>query len=391
MSMDLAALRKALQDQNQTLSVLTPRLSTIRDIYTEAYGQREQTYQATIGELVDRLVDAWQAMGADLFEPVQTRRIEEVDLIETRRRVLRDRLLPELQAQIDSLVKRSQTDRTRRHRTSVIEDDREEELKALVQRFEAELDQLNAEIQAQARRLGVIRHFGKLRRLTGRRSEVLKELARLQAEIRDVRSDWRTSEMQMGAQENTQQQEVQAALQKRSRWQAELDYLDDAAQREQLARQRAVRYVLDELREPVTSPLPDLESSVNDLAALNVARDQYQEALKKVSHLLGLLQGIGQGVTKFIESLEKLMQQQKQYSAYLKPLRISVPASIGRFFQQFTTLYQAVQNPAAFRDRPVIFSKLAAEFIASAGDDAIKATFESLGAALNQATTQQWG
>jgi DNA repair exonuclease SbcCD ATPase subunit len=256
--------------------------------------------------------------------------------------------------------------------------------------LEAELEALNGAIKEQGRFLGVLLHFGSLLKLSKRRREVLRALKETQEQLRDTRQRWQKARTAFEEEQAQLREELQAALLHRSQLQTELDYLDDDEQRALLAHQRAVRHVLDALREPVALPDPALQERVNELVVLNVERERYLAGLEKAAHVLGLLSGIAKGVRAFQESVQKLIQQEQQYSQYLRPLQVTVPDAVQAFFAHFRRLDERVSNAERFREEPKAFTAHARAFIESAGDRQIQRVFEALGGALNQATETQW-
>ncbi len=258
-------------------------------------------------------------------------------------------------------------------------------MRAEIEAGEADLAALNAEIKRQSRFLGVILHFGALRKLSKQRKAVLQQLKEKQEALGAVRREWQERRERFETEQAELQELIQLALRERSELQAELDYLDDDEQRELLARQRAARHVLDTLREPVRSPLPELQEEVNALVALNIERDHYREGLMKAAHLLGLFAGIAKGVQAFRASAQKLVKQQQQYRQYLRPLKVTVPSVATSFFAHLGPLPQALHT-----DDPVAFATQAEAFIGAANDRQIQEVFEALGEALNHATSTQW-
>ncbi|MGC9399057.1 MAG: hypothetical protein ACP5HM_07965 [Anaerolineae bacterium] len=376
-----ALLSGSLDDIRQATRVVTQA----KDTFTEAYGERERRYQQRIGPLVDEVVAAWEEAGTALHSSIAARLEKERRTLEARRQELRAEVLPQIQEDVDGFITESQTGRARYQEHSRRLKAQEAQLLSEIEAGEAELDALNTEIEKQGCLLGMIRHLGTLRKLSRRRKALLQTLKEKQEALGTLRREWKERRTQFEAEQASLQTRIQEGLQKRAELRAELDYLDDEAQRELLARQRAARHVLNALREPIVSPPSELQEKVNALIALNIERDHYREGLMKAAHLAGLFAGIGKGVQAFQTSVQKLYQQQQRYRQYLHPLKIKVPEAAAAFLGQFRQLPQALHTAD-----PVTFATRAEAVIADAEETQIQETFESLGEALNQATRTQW-
>ncbi len=387
---DLRGLSVLLQRYMAEIRKTAKSVADVQNLFTEAYGERERRYQETIGALVDAIVAAGAGVGDELHAPIRARLVEERELLAARRRELREALLPRAQEDADGFLALSQEARAAHQATNRRLREQEVELQAEIERLEAELEALNAAIKEQGRFLGVLLHFGSLLKLSKRRREVLQALTETQAQLRDTRQRWQQARTTFEEEQAQLREELQAALLQRSQLQTELDYLDDDEQRALLAHQRAVRHVLDALREPVELADPALEERVNALAVLNAERERYLAGLQKAAHVLGLLSGIAKGVRAFQESVQKLIQQQQQYSQHLRPLQVTVPDAVQDFFAHFRRLDERISKAARFREEPEAFTAHARAFIESAGDRQIQQVFETLGGALNQAAETQW-
>ena len=387
----------SLQDLDQTLSArvgdlraVAPVFQALKTRYTEVYGEHELRYQLAIGPAVDRLIEADADAGPALHGNVLAWLPLEEESAEARHKELRDKILPALEADIAALVQRSQTSRRRHHLANTQAAQREQSLQASIAAGEAELARLNAEVKAKSRWLGVFWRFFAVNKLVRARNKTFKEVGHLHHQLEQLRRDWQDARQKESAAQASYQEETQARLLEQARLQAEFDYLDDAERRAALAHQRAARHVIDELREPVACPLPDLEKALAELAELNVIRDRYQEGINKAAHLEGLANGLLQGVEAFGGGIQKMIRQQKQYSAYLKPLRITAPQASLDFFSTLAALRKTFASTRGFAEDPVLFAQRAQGFIAALSDDTIRIAFESLGAALTSATETQW-
>jgi hypothetical protein len=105
---------------------------------------------------------------------------------------------------------------------------------------------------------------------------------------------------------------------------------------------------------------------------------------------LALLDGLTEGLGRFAESVQGLLEEQRMHSAHLPKLSVAVPDGVLAFHARWDELRQEVQDDARLTQHPV-------EFVAAVGptierdlsEEQIKGMFERLGAALNRAT-QSW-
>lgn len=386
----LKDLDTTLTERIADISAALPVFQALKARYTEVYGEHELRYQNAIGPAVDWLMEADVAAGPELHTQILSLLPHEETETDARYAELRDVVLPALEAELAALLKRSQTSRQRHHTANLQVAERESALQADIAAGEAELAQLNAAIKAKARWLGAFWRFFTVNKLVRQRNKAFKAVTALHQQLEQVRRDWQVARQQEIAAQEGYRQQVQAKLLEQAQRQAEFDYLDDEERRALLAQQRTVRAVIDELRGPVACPLPDLREALAALAALNVQRDRYQEGLTKAAHMEGLLNGMTQGLDGFRGGVRKMIQQEKQYSAYLKPLRITIPQASLDFFKTLAAARKNFATTRGFAEDPVLFAQKAQGFIAALSDDTIRVAFESLGAALTQATEQQW-
>jgi hypothetical protein len=173
--------------------------------------------------------------------------------------------------------------------------------------------------------------------------------------------------------------------------QGELGYLNSEANREQLALKRAARHVLDGLREPIQCPVETIKTDVDTLIAMNLQTDTYQEGLGAVSGVLSLLMGIAEGMKRFDTSVDGLIRQQHMHSSYLSPLDVQIPDAVTTFQAQLSDLRQKVHDEGRMCESPAEFLALMEPVMEQdLSEDRVTGMFESLGEALNAATSR-WG
>ena len=265
--------------------------------------------------------------------------------------------------------------------------DREEQLKAEVVRYQDEYAQAFEEMEAlDDSPLGWLVHAGKIGRFKKVQRTAKKNQSQAMVKLRVVRQDWLEKVEAAG--------EVQSEL--RERWQGlgvtvseargRVDHL--CANLESLAEQAAVRRVLEELDSPydVTG---ELGEKLEDLAQRNAVRVSYQEGLGAAAEALGYLKGIGKGLGRFRSSVGDVIREQRRYK--LAKVAIMLPQSVATMNQTWKQFHDRISDDREMADKPVAFAELVQQyFTRRLTDETIKSFFEQMGSALNQAT-RKWG
>jgi hypothetical protein len=213
----------------------------------------------------------------------------------------------------------------------------------------------------------------------------------IRSQLRDVREEWQETRQVADDEEDKLQARWQELMREISQMQGELDYLDEASNREELALKRAVRHVIDELKEPILCPAADIKAELDGMVTLNIQTDDAQEGLGAASGLIALLDGIIEGMNRFAQSVAGLVEEQRMHSAYLKRLDVNVPDDVEAFHAQWEGLAQKVRDDGRLCENPAEFLDVVLpEFEGKISEDAVKGAFESLGQSLSAATSQ-WG
>jgi hypothetical protein len=235
-------------------------------------------------------------------------------------------------------------------------DAREETLKAEKARLQSELEELNEEIRQKSRGLGVALHFLTITKADRRRHHVLGQLEAVNDSLHQVRLEWQQERDKVEEDQQRYQNRWQLESVAVARLQSELDQLDDQGSREQLALQRAVRHVLDAIKEPSPGPVAELNAELQEMVDLNIQTDAYHEGLASVGGLIGLLKGIDSGMAAIRKSIEGLYDEQKMHSAYLKALSFDLPRPVAAFHQQWPALSKQFADEEKIGQHPAEFS-----------------------------------
>ncbi len=391
MDASLAQLSQYIEDNVRQIDGVRKEMEEIQTGFNSKYVEWKANHDAALERLAETVLGRMGEVGPDLKGRIEERVGEEQRIIAERCQELRDTLIPQTQSEADTALKEGQSITEMMREENPRLNEKEETLKAKRVKFEGELTGLNEQIRKLSGCLGVMFNFFKINKLDKERQQVIGQLKQVHEDLKEVREEWQEVRREMGTEDDALQARWQELTRTIAQLQGELDYLDEESNRENLALKRAVRTVIDNLKEPIPCPVADVKSDLDEMVTLNVQTDDYQEGLGAVSSLMSLLVGIGEGMKRFKASVESLIQEQRMHSAYLSALDVYVPDAVTAFHAQWDGLAQKVrddgrlcENPAEFlvAIRPVMEESLS--------EERIKGMFESLGEALS-AATGRWG
>jgi predicted nucleic acid-binding Zn-ribbon protein len=355
--------------------------------FNSAYVEWKAEHDATLERLVEAVTGRLDEVGPDLRTRVEARIPEEERIVAERRQELRERLVPETQTEADTTLQQGQELTTKLRQMNPQLDQREEELKAQKVALEQELNDLNEQIRRLSGCLGVVFNFFKIGKLDRQRQQVIGQLKGIQQQLKRVREEWQEFRQQIQAEQDALQAQWQEQTLRLAQLQGELEYLDAEANRELLATKRAIRYVIDNLKEAIPCPAGDVKRELDDMVELNVQTDDYQEGLGSVGSLLSLLDGIVEGLNRFDQSVHGLIEEQRMHSAYLSDLDIFISDEVQAFHAQWQDLAQKVRDDGHLCNNPTEFLAIVRPVMENDLSEAnIKAMFDDLGEALDAAT-----
>jgi hypothetical protein len=391
MDASLNKLNGYILGKMRQIDAVRKEMEEIQTGFNSKYVEWKADHDAALERLVETMIDRLDEIGPDLKGCIDEKVGEEQRIITERRQELRDTLIPQTRFAADTALKEGQSIVEMMREENPRLNEREEKLKAAQVQFEGELTGLNEQIRKLSGCLGVVFNFLKINKLDRERQRAIGRLYEIRTQLRDVRQEWREVQQSMDAEEDTLQMRWQELTRKVAQLQGELDYLDDEFNRENLALRRATRHVIDELKEPVPCPVADVKASLDEMVALNVQTDDYQEGLGAVSSLMSLLIGVGEGMKRLNASVEGLIQEQRMHSAYLSPLDVYVPDEVTAFNDQWEGLAQKVRADGRLCENPTEFLTVVRPVMEKGlSEENIKGMFESLGKALSAATSR-WG
>jgi len=388
-TVSLDQLHDFLADNKRKIDAVEREVEEIQVGFNSAYVEFKAHHDAQLTRLTETLFERLDALGSKLRALIDERAVEERHLLDERRKELREKLIPQTQAEADAVLAQAQEQVKALRQLNPRLNEREEAYKAQRAALERRLAELNAEISRLSRGLGFIIRFASIARLDRQRHWIIGQLEVLAQNLREVREEWQTRQQEFRAEQEALQAQWRELSLKVAELKRELAYLDDEGQREALAVKRAIRHVLDNLKEPVPCP-DDLRPELEAMIKLNIKTDAYQEGLGMVGGLIALLDSIGKGMDSFQESVAGLMGEQLMHGDFLPPLEVQLPDSVIAFHSQWDSLRVKVRDDARLCAHPTEFLEAVQPVIQrDLSDEAITDMFNRLGQALDEAT-KKW-
>jgi predicted nuclease with TOPRIM domain len=388
-TVSLEQLNDFLSDNRRKVNAVGREVEEIQVGFNSAYVEFKADHDARLASLTETLFEQLDNVGPELRALIDERAVEERRLLAERRMELRENLIPQTQAEADAVLAQAQEQVKALRQLNPRLNEREEAYKAQRDGLEAKLAQLNSEISRRSRGLGFITHFISIAKLDRQRHRVLGQLETLARNLKEVREEWQTSQHEVQTEQEALQSQWRELSLRVAELKRELTYLDDEAQQEALAMKRAVRHVLDNLKESVPCP-GDLRPGLEAMIELNIKTDSYQEGLGTVGGLIALLDSVGKGMDSFQESVGGLIGEQRMHGDFLPGLRVRLPDSVISFHSQWDGLRARVRDDARLCARPAEFLEAAQPVIErDLSDEAITDMFNRLGQALIEAT-RKW-
>jgi predicted nuclease with TOPRIM domain len=346
-------------------------------------------HDAQLARLTETLLDRLDNLGPELRALIDERAVGERRLLAERRTELREELIPQNQAEADTVLAQAQEQTKSLRQLNPQLNEREETYKTHRAALETKLAQLNSEISRRSRGLGFITHFLSIAGLDRQRHQIIGQLEVLAQNLKEVREEWQTSQQEFQTEQEALQGQWRELSLRVAELQRELAYLDDEAQREALTVKRAIRNVLDDLKDPVRCP-DDLRSGLETMIELNIKTDAYQEGLGMVGGLIALLDSVGTGMDSFQESVGGLIGEQRMHGDFLPQLKLQLPDSVIAFHGQWDGLRAKMRDDARLCANPTEFLGAAQPVIErDLSNEAITVMFDRLGQALDEAT-KKW-
>ena len=375
-----------LDAQRQAIEALIGQLDEVQVAFNAQFDRFKAQHDGTLDRLTDQIAERPDTVSPELRTSIDERLPEERRRIQERRQKVREEYLPRRVQAADDLLKKGQDELAQLRALNPQLDEREENLKRQKAELEGQLAELNEVIGQKSKGLRVVRYFLAITKADRERHRVLGKLEGTNDALYEVRRIWeeerkKVAKFQAAYQEQWQLESIAVA-----RLQTELDQLDDETQREDLAQRRAIRHIVDALKEPASSPDPELDAGLREMVELNVQTDGYHEGLASVGGMIGLLGGINSGMEAVRHSIEGLKREQEMHSAYLKALDFRLPPPVDAFHKQWPALAQQFADEETIGAHPVEFSAAVQPLLEGTLSQAnIEAMFNHLGEMIEKA------
>lgn len=367
-------------NQAQQIKSVYAEIEEVQRQFNEFHRQQLQEWQAAVNKAVPLLQGSAALppqVAQSLLEVILEERaklekeIGELAALVEARRLEADRTIAEAQAELKAL-----------RETNPKLDASEEAMKARRAEIQQTIQRLDAQIHATPWLTGMLQR----RRLGRQRSQEQANLAAETARLRRVREAWQEEKQHYAADQARLHTQWETASTEAAQRQARLDYLQGSIER--LSRENGSARFLAELQAVPDAPEP-LHAALAEVVELNRVKAEYEDGLRTVAEALGLLKGLADGMDRFYRSAEKVYEEQRQYN--LRELHLELADAVLGFHALWPELQAQVKDEKMLGTHPAEFSRRVRPVIAGRlGDQTIAAMFESMGAALTQAT-KAWG
>ncbi|MFO7916565.1 MAG: hypothetical protein R6V13_00590 [Anaerolineae bacterium] len=345
--------KRELEAWQEQISFCYPRLAKQRDEMPQAFAQWIDRMEAEEKERIRQEI-------ADLAREIE----------ETRQRM--DQLMARGQAATKAL---------REHNPKL--NAQEERLKKQVFNYEEEYAQAFEEIETLKQSpFGRLANWGKIRRLKRVQKKAKEQQRQALEELREVRRTWKQKVEGTGEKQAELRKEWEQLSIRLSQARGRHDHLQENF--DPLAEQAALQRVLEELEEPPDVPGP-LGEGLERLVKHNKIRRAYETGLRAVAETLGLLKAMGEGLDRFGNSVQTVLEEQRRFD--LPRTHVLVPHSVAVTNQIWKTLQDHVEDERDMGTNPLKFSRIVDHYTKSRlTDEQIESFFQELGQALSRAT-----
>ena len=384
--MNLADFSRYLQDKAKDLASLNAESTEVQQRMTEIFRREMTAWQEKFGFCFPRIIAL-----RDTLPPAFA---EHLNQIEREERAKLDQEVKDLEAKVasghtemDAQLAQAQ------HASEVLKNNnpqlnnQEEALKAKISDLQDKYAQAYQEIdRLDTFPLGWLANSVKIRKLKKQQKQAKLKQGGLIAQLRQVRQDWANNLQETGETQSTLRTQWEQLSVEVSQAQTRHDHI--VANIVDLAEQNAAKRVLEELDTAPDGVQGELGPALVEMVERNRVRHAYEEGMRAVSTAAGLSKGVGGGMAKFVESVGKVLAEQRQYN--LKDVKLIIPESVATLNGAWSALSHDIKDDKYLCDHPLEFAAIVDKYVNTyLQDDMIKNMFETMGEALNIAT-KQW-
>jgi len=381
-SMTLADFHRYLDDKRRELEACYKEVEEVQFQFNDIFKRELEAWKAKFSECYQQVGARRREMPSAFAQLIDRTESEERSRLQAETAGL-DKEISESRAKMDDLLAKAQAATGDLRTANPQLNQREEQLKAALAKAEDRYAQAFEELdKLDTFPLGWLTHAGKIQKLRQTQRKAREEQAKVLQQLRQVRQEWvddiqKASEVQAGLRQEWEQLGVRV-----SEAETRCTYLQTNL--DALAEQGALQKVLENLNEPPDVP-GDLGVALKDLVQRNQVRRAYETGLRAVAEVLGLTKGMGEGMTRFQQSVATVLQEQRRYS--LKEIHVPVPQSAVTLNETWKELQAKVKDEKQMGTHPLDFSQIVDKYVKERlTDENIQNLFEALGNALSEAT-----
>ncbi len=385
--MKAGQLLRYLDDQIRAIAALIKQLDEVQVAFNAQFDEFKAGHDSQLQHLTEQVSQRLEALSPELRSAIDRQVLVERQALVERRRKVEETYLPQRQQAADELLRKAQAELAELRALNPQLDEKEEIYKRGKAKLERRLEELNELIRQKSKGLGVVWHFVAITQVDRERQRIIGRLEGINESLYELRSEWQRQRAKIEKQQEEYQRQWQMESIAVARLQSELDQLSDESRREELALHRAIRHVLDNLKEPSPCADPELEAGLQEMVELNIQTDDYHDGLASVAGFIGLLRGINSGLKAVRQSIEGLRKEQQMHSAYLPALNFSLPGDVQEFHQRWPALASRFADEKAIAAHPLEFAAQVKPLLEGPlSEPNIEAMFNSLDRMITQAT-----
>ncbi len=264
---------------------------------------------------------------------------------------------------------------------------REEELKQQRAQAEAKIADIEGQLRRAGAGLGWLTRFGQIRALRKQHQQQATVLYGIRERLGEVRTTWEKTQTDALEEKERLQTAWRLRTAEIARLTQELDDLTDDF--EGTCRRGAIEALIRERDSYEPTGSGELDEALRSVVDWRQRHADCESGVIAVSEIMGLLNGVHEGMGRMRESVEGVRKEQDMH-AELSTLRLSAPPAFLQFHQIWDALYETVVDEKRSIEHPKAFADIINQVTeAQLSDETINAMFETAGSVLTEGT-KQW-
>jgi hypothetical protein len=405
-----------IEERRQVLDRVENKLCALQEKYETFFAEVNKVRASEFEQLERHVLDDFDGLPLDLKESLEKAQADAERSFEEKVTALEEQQREHAATAEKLRLESKDAEATLRQDNRSL-DEEEESLKARNGELLRAIARYNDRIRELGRGFGFFRNLFRMRKLQAERRLLDGEQADLAARIEQLRQKWQAADTAYAEAEEKRKAEWLTASTEAAAVQTKIEYLNSSQER--IVRRSALEAVLHARRPGLVEPTssdppcprcaqpnpasfhfchicafrltedrPDLQGSLDEMAELNVHHERFSGGMQACQEIIGLIRGLGGGLTAFGISVQDMRSTQKKHS--LKKLELDVPAAARRYGQHFDALDEKVDEEGLSL-HPAVFAEHVAGVTADVfTEEAIKNFFETMGAELSKQADAQW-